>query len=161
MAATEDRFVYAHERPSSVVVEEPLKSSEEIFENTLVQLNSSGELQSLTHSDSDDDSAVVPLVALSYQNESEEVAGGINKFDRGGTDAQGRAYENVLIELEDDDGNLGNYTELQTTVYAVDDESVSATQSDGSGGNYAPVGTVYRKKSDAGTLIVHVDGFAE
>jgi hypothetical protein len=160
MAATEDRFVYAHERPSSVVVEEPLASGEEIFENTLVQLNPSGELESLTHAAGDDDSAVVPLVALSYQNEDEETAGGVHKFDRGGADVQGSGYENVLLELKDNDADLSNYTELQTTVYAVDNESVSATQADGSGGSRAPVGKVYRKKPSAGTVIVHVDGFA-
>jgi hypothetical protein len=160
MAATSDRLgIYIHERPSSIFHEQPIKSGEDLYEGTLAQLNSSGEIQNLTHSDGDDDSNVVPFAVLGYQSEDDPTAD--PHFDRGSTSPLATVYENVLLELKDNTGNLSNYTETETTVYAVDNETVDPSQADGSAGSRPKVGTVYRKKENAGTVIVHVDGLNE
>jgi len=160
-AATEDRGVFVNELPSSITHSAGLASGETIYENTLVEVNGSGNLQSLDHSAGDDDSSgVVPLAALSFYDEDLPYQDHTD-FDRGSTSPTAEAYSDVLLELDNDDNDLSGYTNLETTVYAVDDSTVTSTQSDGSAGNYAPVGTVYDQNETDDTVIVLVEGIRQ
>jgi len=158
MAATSDRLgVYIHERRSSYFHDFPIADGEVLPEGTLAQLNGSGDLETLTHAAGDDDSGVVPLAVLAYQEEDQDPIDDVHR-DRGGTSPTGRAYEGIILELEDDGDDLSQYTVLESTAYAVDNETVAPDETDGSGGSHSAVGTVVRKKEADGTVLVHIDG---
>lgn len=158
MATSEDRLdAYYNERRASVIHEFPLADGEVLPIGTLAVKNGSGEFEALTHSAGDDDSGVVPLAVLDFYDEDLPYQE-LSHYDRGGTDGQARGYSGVILELENDDSDLTGYTPLETTAYAVDNETVSATEADGSSGSRAPVGTVYDVHESDGTVLVHVEG---
>lgn len=158
-AATEDRGVFVNELKSSIFHEHPLASDEVIYENTLTQINSSGEVQSLTHSAGDDDSGVTPLVALDFYDEDKPYQDHTH-YDRGSTDPRAKVFSDVIVEFDNDDADLTGYS-LFGEVYAVDDSTVSASQADGSAGSYAPVGVVYEIEDSTDTVKVLVEGIRQ
>ena len=158
MATTEDRFAEQKERTvATLQYEFPLASgTSELPENTLAELDGSDELTQLDHSGGDDDSGV-DLFAVLRAEDTYPYLDGLH-YDRGGTEGTATVYGQVLLELEDNTGDVAANYDLFETVYAVDNETVDPDQADGSGGSLAPVGQVYDTFPDKGTVLVHVDG---
>lgn len=152
-AATEDRFdVFVKQLRHSVNHELPVVNSDDVFyESTLAQVTS-GELEPLDHTDGEDDSGVVALAVLSHQDD--EPFTGKFQRDRAGSDPMAKAYSGALIEFEIAD-SVGNYS-IGDTVYAVDNQTVNASQADGSSGSYAEAGKVYEVLDS--TVKVYVPG---
>jgi len=159
MATTEDRLgAYEHERVgTSFEYTLDLAADAVIPENTLVQYDGSV-ADAVTHAAGDDDSGLLILAALAHQeddiNDPLDVK---SRRDRGGTDPQGQFLDGVVLALEATEADLSEYA-LGDTAYAVDNETVSASQADGSAGSYAPAGTVVGFNAADNRVHVHVDG---
>jgi len=159
MATTEDRLgAYEHERVgTSFEYTLDLAADAVIPENTLVQYDGSV-ADAAAHADGDDDSSVLILAALAHQeddiNDPLDVK---SRRDRGGTDPQGQFLDGVVLALEVTEADISGYA-FGDEVYAVDNETVSATQGDGGGGSYAPAGTVVGLNAADNRVHVHVDG---
>lgn len=159
MATTEDRLgAYEHERVgTSFEYTLDLAADAVIPENTLVQYDGA-EADAVTHSDGDDDSGLTVLAALAHQeddiNDPLDVK---TRRDRGGTDPQGQFLDGVVLALEVAESDISGYS-FGDEVYAVDNETVSADQADGSTGSYAPAGTVVGLNAEDNRVHVHVDG---
>jgi hypothetical protein len=159
MATTEDRLgAYEHERVgTSFEYTLDLAADAVIPENTLVQYDGSV-ADAATHAAGDDDSGLLILAALAHQeddiNDPLDVK---TRRDRGGTDPQGQFLDGVVLALDATESDLSGYA-LGDTAYAVDNETVSASQADGSAGSYAPAGTVVGFNSADNRVHVHVDG---
>jgi len=159
MATTEDRLgAYEHERMgTSFEYTLDLAADAVIPENTLVQYDGSV-ADAVDHSAGDDDSGLTMLAALAHQeddiNDPLDVK---SRRDRGGTDPQGQFLDGVVLALEIDEADFTDYS-FGGDVYAVDNETVTATQADGSSGSYAPAGTVVGFNDADSRVHVHVDG---
>lgn len=157
-AATEDRLdVFTKPLRHSLDHDLPVANptSDEFFESTLAAINSSGELEPLAHTAGDDDSGVVVLAILSRQDD-EPFTGKFSR-DRGGTDPLAKAVSGALLEFEISD-SIGNYS-IGDPAYAEDNQTVDASQSDGSGGNRPLAGTVYEVRG--GTVVLYVPGILD
>ena len=155
-AATEDRLdVFVRQLRHSVNHDLPASdTSDEFYESTLAAVNSSGELEPLTHSDGDDDSGSTVLAILERQDD--EPFTGKFQYDRSGTDPLVKAYSGVILEFEIDD-SISNYS-IEDPVYAVDNQTVSASEGDGAGGSYTEAGRVYEVLDQKETVKVYVTG---
>lgn len=155
-AATEDRMdVFSKQLRNSVLHDVPVAdSTENFYESTLVQLNASDEATNVDHTGGEDDSGVQILAAMEYQDD--EPFTGKFQRDRAGSDPLVKLHSGVLLEFEIAD-SIGNYA-VGDTAYAVDNQTVNASQGDGSGGNYAEAGTVYEVLDQKGTVKVYVPG---
>jgi len=154
-AATEDRLdVFVNQPPATLIHQPLMANTDDVFyESTLAELNAAGDQASpLTHSDGDDDSGVVVLANLQHQDD-EAFTGNVQR-DRAGTDPRVKLHSGAIIEFEIAD-SIGNYSAFDT-VYGVDNQTVNASQGDGSGGSYPEVGRVYMVESS--TVKVFVPG---
>lgn len=156
-AATEDRVdVFTRELDQRVIQHLPLATGEILYAKTLAQINS-GELAELDHTDSDDDSGVSVRAIFKHMEEDEGPISNLrSRYPNSDlTDAQ--CYSGVLLEFEVDEADVSGYSH-DDQVYAVDNQTVTITQADGSAGQYAPVGKVYSINSSRDTVVVLVEG---
>jgi len=153
-AATEDRFdVFVRQLRHSVEHDLPVENTDdEFYESTLAEVNADGTAAPLTHSTDDDDSGQVVLAVLDRQDD-EPFTGKLQR-DRAGSDPLVNLQSGAIIEFEIND-SIGNYS-LGDEVYAVDNQTVNATQSDSGAGSYASAGTVYEVLDS--TVKVYVSG---
>jgi len=153
-AATEDRLgVFTRQLRHSVEHDLPVENTDdEFYESTLAEINADGTAAPLTHTAGDDDSGQVVLAVLDRQDD--EPFTGKFKRDRGGSDPLVNLQSGAIIEFEIND-SIGNYSAFDT-VYGVDNQTVNASQGDGSGGSYPEVGRVYMVESS--TVKVFVPG---
>jgi hypothetical protein len=130
------------------------------YENTLAQVDpttgENGTATPVDHSDGDDDSGLLILASKRHQDE-DAFAGGQQRVGQGKTQRVELTH-GYLVELEVAEADAGDNYNVGDTVYAVDNETVSASQGDGSGGNYAEAGTVYQVLDTNGTVFVYVPG---
>ena len=132
-------------------------AGDEFFENTLAQLDpSTGEAEPVDHTDSEDDSALLILANKRHQDEN-AFAGGQQRVGQGKSQKVELTH-GYLLELEVTEGDASANYQVGDTVYAVDNETVSASSGDGSGGTYATVGTVYQVLADNNTVFVYIPG---
>jgi len=154
-AATEDRLDVFVNEPSFTLMHGPkmADTSDVFYEATLAELNAAGdEASPLTHSAGDDDSGVAVVACLQHQ-EDDPFTGNVQR-DRAGKDPRVDLHSGAIIEFEIAD-SIGNYG-IGDDVYGVDNQTVNASQADGSSGDYAFVGRVYEVKSS--TVKVFVPG---
>jgi hypothetical protein len=157
-AATADRLdVFVRQLRNSLKHDLPVANpeSDEFYESTLAEVNANGELEPLTHAAGDDDSGVVALAILGRQDD--EPFTGKFQRGRGGGDPLATAHSGALIEFEIAD-SIGNYA-IGDAVYAEDNQTVSASQSDGSAGSRPEAGTVYEVLDS--TVKVYVPGLLD
>lgn len=138
-----------HSVEHDLPVENP---DEDFYESTLAEVNADGTAAPLTHSNGDDDSGQVVLAVLDRQDD--EPFTGKFQRDRGGSDPLVNLQSGAIVEFEIAD-SIGNYS-IGDDVFAVDNQTVNATQADGGSGSYAPAGTVYEVLD--GTVKVYVPG---
>jgi len=125
------------------------------YENTLAKIyldgNDRNQAEPLTHAAGDDDSGVLVAAVLGHQEDTTPF-GGV-KRDRGGTDPRVTLHDGVILELENGDADTSDY-DLGGPVYAEDNQTVSGTQGDGSGGQLPQVGVAYEVLSDSVKVLV-------
>lgn len=154
-AATEPRFdVDTTQLPQSVLHDLPLANADtDFFANTLVQVNGDGTAENVSHTTGDDDSGLAILANLERQSDkTEEAFTGKMQYDRAGTDPLVELVSGAIIEFEIDDP-VADFS-FKDTVYAVDNQTVSANAGDGSGGTLAEAGRVYQVRESTVRVLV-------
>lgn len=156
-AATEDRFdVFTRHLYSSVEFDKSVANpdTDEFYESTLAQVNADDTAEPVNHTDGEDDSGLMILAVLDRQDD--EPFTGKFKRDRGGSDPLVNLQAGAIIEFEIASGDAIGDFELLDDVFAVDNQTVSAAQADGSSGSYAFAGRVYEVLDS--TVKVYVPG---
>lgn len=157
MAATEDRIdVFTNALDQRVVQHLPLADGEVLYAKTLAQINASGELEALSHSDGDDDSAVSVRAILQHMEDEGPISNLRSRYP-GFPPEDAECFSGVLVGFEVTEANTDGYS-LDAMTYAVDNETVTNTQADGSSGSYAPVGRVFGIDADRNRVVVLVKG---
>lgn len=131
------------------------RDADVFYEGTLAQVAADGTTATpVDHTDSEDDSDLLILAVTEHQDDH-HLTGGFGN-DRAGRDPTVRLYDSVILELENGDSDLAGYV-VGADAFAMDNQTVSASAGDGSGGTYATAGRVYKTetKSD-GTETVQV-----
>jgi len=152
--ATEDRFdVFTRQLRMSIHHDIPTDDSTDTFyESTLAQVSDSYTALPVDHTDGEDDSGLKILAVLGHQDD--EPFTGKFQRDRGGQDPYVKLFSGAIIEFEIDGGDVIGDFAFGAPVYAVDNQTVSAAQGDGSGGSYARAGTVYEVLDDSVKVLV-------
>lgn len=160
MAATEDRIdVYTNVLDRRVIQDLPLATGEVLYAKTLAQINSSGELEELDHTDSEDDSGVSVRAILQHMEEDEGPISNLKSRYPGSDPVDAECYSGILMEFEITEADTTGYS-LDGLAYAVDNETVADDSADGSGGTYATVGPVYAIDADRDRVTVLVQGIS-
>jgi hypothetical protein len=152
--ATEDRLdVFTRQLRLSINHDIPVAdSTDEFYESTLAQVSAAYEALPVDHADGDDDSDLTILAVLGYQDD-EPFTGRFSR-DRAGRDPYVKLFSGAIIEFEIASGDsIGDFA-FGENVYAVDNQTVSAAQGDGSGGSYARAGTIYEVLDDTVKVLV-------
>jgi hypothetical protein len=152
MATSEDRLgVFANILDRRVIQHIPIASGAVLPAYTLAEINN-GELEAVDHTDGDDDSAVRLRAVLKHMAEGDGAISNTTREYPGGDELAG-CFSGVLLELEVDEADTSGYA-VDAMAYAVDNETVSNTQADGSSGSFAPIGPVYEVRSDSVVVLV-------
>jgi len=157
-AATEDRLdVFTKQLRHSLDHDVPVvDTTEKFYESTLVQITADYEATAIDHTSGEDDSGVQVLANLEFQDD--EPFTGKFQRDRAGTDPLVKLFSGVLLEFEIASGDAIDDFAFGDEVFAVDNQTVSADQADGSSGSYASAGTVYEVLDQKETVKVYVPG---
>ena len=126
-------------------------TADTFYESTLAQTDGVT-AEPVSHTSGQDDSGLTVLAALSHQDD-EPFTGKLQR-DRGGNDPYVKLYSGALIEFDIDDAVSDH--QLGQLAYAVDNQTVSSTEGDGSGGKLALAGRVYEVLDS--TVKVYVQG---